>query len=269
MPVSGRRRPLMWFPARLVLFPPVGFASHRAHCTHRGVRYGGRGTRTRRRERALRNNLSARRAIRGSEQRAGDFGRRRLSTRPPMTDAKVARPAATPPPGTESEIAAAEAKRAAAAASEPSGEAGAGAAEGGEVPSPGERPELSLPAALWARNLARSYRAAVLLGQKASQYQAQNDKALQATLARALGTSPLPPDQAPSLVPQNSPFVDRAGNIRLDTLTTREDARGASLRAREQPIDTSTAAGRLPRHARGVCRVRDQPSPRVGCGTDN
>jgi hypothetical protein len=53
-------------------------------------------------------------------------------------------------------------------------------------------PELSLPAALWARNLARSYRAAVQLGQKAQAYKDQNDKALQATLARALGTLKVP-----------------------------------------------------------------------------
>jgi hypothetical protein len=65
-------------------------------------------------------------------------------------------------------------------------------------------PDLSLPVALWARGLARSYRAQSQLYQKASQYQEQSDKALQATLARALGTSHLPPDQAPSLVPPNS-----------------------------------------------------------------
>ena len=58
-------------------------------------------------------------------------------------------------------------------------------------------PDLSLPAALWARNLARSYRAAVLLGQKAKQYQDQNDQALHRTLARALGTSPLPSRPSP------------------------------------------------------------------------
>jgi hypothetical protein len=52
----------------------------------------------------------------------------------------------------------------------------------------------------------KSYRAQSQLYQKASQYQEQSDKALQATLARALGTNPLPPDQAPSLVPENSPW---------------------------------------------------------------
>lgn len=77
-------------------------------------------------------------------------------------------------------------------------------------------PDLSLPVALWARNLARGYRAQSQLYQKASQYQQQNDQALQRTLARALGTSPLPPDQA-HLWCRKSPFIDRAGNIRLDS----------------------------------------------------
>jgi hypothetical protein len=38
-------------------------------------------------------------------------------------------------------------------------------------------PDLSLPAALWARNLARSYRAAALLGQKALAYESQKKAA--------------------------------------------------------------------------------------------
>jgi hypothetical protein len=39
-------------------------------------------------------------------------------------------------------------------------------------------------------------------------------------------------------------------------------ARGASLKATEQPIDTSTAAGKvLSRHAWRVRRVRNEPAP--------
>ena len=41
-------------------------------------------------------------------------------------------------------------------------------------------------------------------------------------------------------------------------------ARGASLKATEQPIDTGTAAGKcFPRHAGGVCGIRDQPAARA------
>jgi hypothetical protein len=62
-------------------------------------------------------------------------------------------------------------------------------------------PDLSLPAALFARNAARSYQAAATLGQKALAYQASPEKqeweALQARLARSLGIIPSLPDQQP------------------------------------------------------------------------
>ena len=46
-------------------------------------------------------------------------------------------------------------------------------------------------------------------------------------------------------------------------------AAGVSLKATEQPIDTSTAAGKcLPRHAGRLRRVRDQPAPRAAAGRD-
>jgi hypothetical protein len=60
-------------------------------------------------------------------------------------------------------------------------------------------PELSLPAALFARNVVRSTQAAVTLGEKALQHQQENDQ----NLARVLGISRLLPGQAPSLVPGN------------------------------------------------------------------
>ena len=57
-----------------------------------------------------------------------------------------------------------------------------------------ESPNLSLPAALAARNLARSYRAATVLYGKALQnQQAENDPDSQADLMRALGINPLLP----------------------------------------------------------------------------
>jgi hypothetical protein len=48
---------------------------------------------------------------------------------------------------------------------------------------------LSLPAALAARNMARSSQAAVTLGEKALAYRQENDQ----NLARVLGISPLLP----------------------------------------------------------------------------
>jgi hypothetical protein len=55
-------------------------------------------------------------------------------------------------------------------------------------------PELSLPAALAARNVARSSQAAVTLYEKALLHQQQeNDPAAQASLMRLLGISPLLP----------------------------------------------------------------------------
>ena len=62
-------------------------------------------------------------------------------------------------------------------------------------------PNLSLQAALFARNVARSSQAAVTLGEKALLHQQENDQ----NLARVLGISRLLPDQAPSLVPENPP----------------------------------------------------------------
>lgn len=60
-------------------------------------------------------------------------------------------------------------------------------------------PSLSLPAALAARSLARSYGAAATLGQKALDYEAQvNDPESQGMLMRALGINPLLPDQGRS-----------------------------------------------------------------------
>lgn len=60
-----------------------------------------------------------------------------------------------------------------------------------------ESPNLSLPAALAARNVARSYRAAVVLSQKALQnQQAENDPEAQNQLMLALGINPLLPGPA-------------------------------------------------------------------------
>jgi hypothetical protein len=57
-------------------------------------------------------------------------------------------------------------------------------------------PNLSLPATLAARSLARSSWAAATLYQKAADYQAQeNDRESQAMLMRALGISPLLQDR--------------------------------------------------------------------------
>jgi len=53
-------------------------------------------------------------------------------------------------------------------------------------------PNLSPAAALFARNVARSYRAAVTLGEKALEYERQvNDRESQAALTRTLGIKPL------------------------------------------------------------------------------
>ena len=65
---------------------------------------------------------------------------------------------------------------------------------------------LAGPAALAARQLARSYGAAVTLGQKALlNQQAENDPDSQNDLMRALGISPLLPDQQTSTASQNPP----------------------------------------------------------------
>ena len=59
-------------------------------------------------------------------------------------------------------------------------------------------PDLPLPAALAARNLARSYGAATLLFQKAQAHEAaENDQDSQNSLMRLLGISPLLPDRPP------------------------------------------------------------------------
>jgi hypothetical protein len=53
-------------------------------------------------------------------------------------------------------------------------------------------PDLSPPAARFARNVARSYQAAATLGEKALQYERQvNDRESQARLMRSLGIKPL------------------------------------------------------------------------------
>ena len=73
-------------------------------------------------------------------------------------------------------------------------------------------PNLSLGAALLARQAARSYAAAETLGQKALQnQQAENDPSSQAMLMRALGINPLLPDQSPNLAPQNPPSPTKPG----------------------------------------------------------
>ena len=60
-------------------------------------------------------------------------------------------------------------------------------------------PNLSLQGALAARQLVRGYTAAETLFQKALQnQQAENDPASQSLLMRALGISPLLPDQSPN-----------------------------------------------------------------------
>ena len=65
-------------------------------------------------------------------------------------------------------------------------------------------PELTLPAALAARNLARSYGAATQLYQKAKDNQAaENDPDSQNDLMRALGISPLRQDLPTSTPNQN------------------------------------------------------------------
>jgi DNA invertase Pin-like site-specific DNA recombinase len=47
----------------------------------------------------------------------------------------------------------------------------------------------------------------------------------------------------------------------LQDIVSAVRARGASQKATEQPIDTSTAAGKvLLGHARGLHRVRDEPA---------
>ena len=67
-------------------------------------------------------------------------------------------------------------------------------------------PNLSLGAALLARQAARSYAAAATLGEKAlANSQAENDPASQSLLMRALGISPLLPDQSPTSAPQGPP----------------------------------------------------------------
>jgi hypothetical protein len=70
-------------------------------------------------------------------------------------------------------------------------------------------PDLSLPAALFARNMARSSQAAATLYQKAADYQnspeKQEQEALQARVARSLGTIPSLPGQQPSSDQDNPP----------------------------------------------------------------
>ena len=76
-------------------------------------------------------------------------------------------------------------------------------------------PGLSLPAALFARNMARSSQAAVTLGNKALTYQDDSREALEANLNRTLGISPSLPVMSPSLAPQNPPSSTKPGTSDL------------------------------------------------------
>lgn len=79
-----------------------------------------------------------------------------------------------------------------------------------------ESPNLSLPAALAARNVARSYRAAVVLSQKALQnQQAENDPEAQNQLMLALGINPLLPAPAPSSKAKNRNSPTKPGTSGL------------------------------------------------------
>ncbi len=76
-------------------------------------------------------------------------------------------------------------------------------------------PDLSLPAALFARNMARSSQAMLELSQKALAYQDESQRnqqqALAGNLDRALRIARLPQEQAPSLAPQNPPSSTAPG----------------------------------------------------------
>jgi len=79
-----------------------------------------------------------------------------------------------------------------------------------------ESSNLSLPAALAARNVARSYRAAVVLSQKALQnQQAENDPEAQNQLMLALGINPLLPATAPSSKAKNRNSPTKPGTSGL------------------------------------------------------
>lgn len=75
-------------------------------------------------------------------------------------------------------------------------------------------PNLSQEAALFARNMARSSQAALTLYQKATDYQnspeKQEQEALQARVARSLGTIPSLPGQQPSTDQGNPPSPTRS-----------------------------------------------------------
>ena len=67
------------------------------------------------------------------------------------------------------------------------------------------------------------------------------------------------------LRPGDALMVTRIGRLArsigdLQDIVRAVRAKGATLKATEQPIDTGTAAGKcFPRHARRVCGIRDQP----------
>jgi hypothetical protein len=132
------------------------------------------------------------------------------------TVAEADRQTAEPPPGGLDEIAAAEAKRAAA---EPTGEAGPGAAERGEVAEPGERPgPIAAGGAVGAEPGARlpSAEPALPKGEPVSGAEQPEARA-------GLGDKPLAPGPADIFGRSESPYLDKAGNIKRTTLGTTDD----------------------------------------------
>jgi hypothetical protein len=118
-----------------------------------------------------------------------------------------------------------------------SGEAGAGIASSEPLEPVAADPILSPRAAAAARNLARSSQAEVILAEKALQHQsAPGVNPEQAMLAKVLGMNPSP--QAPPLLgARESPFTDKAGNIRLENLTTNQDVAQAIRDAAKENND--------------------------------
>jgi hypothetical protein len=149
------------------------------------------------------------------------------------TLAEADRFVAEPPPEVANEIAEAEAKIQATtgeAGIEPAGETGLREGAGGQVQPDRGGPELKP-----AGGAVRAERGAELpgggaVGGKGGELPGSEPGGARAESGAGLEDKPLAPRPAALFGPDQSPFLDKAGNIRLDTLTTDSDVRQA-LRA--------------------------------------
>lgn len=150
-------------------------------------------------------------------------------------DAERARAAAEPPPEVADELA--RAGIATGATAEPGGESSSGGSGRGEVAS-GAQPEQPI-----AKSSALGERATEVskgvgeAGKESAGLSAGAGGGDRSSGANARTQPPLAPSPGHVFGPAESPFVDKAGNIRLDTLTSREEVAKAIRAAAEENDD--------------------------------